>query len=157
MFYLSMQMRRAVIRTLALSAIVSNCPVTTVYTQRPVLQPELIAGRWEVSSPSGIDGVVLEISTRAEGSSDRGTTTSQTVDIRAYHRKDRRESFRWYQLAATGPDAAVALFDGRRLRIRPDSSLDMTFDPRALRWTGTWVVDGGRRDIMLERRFRRPA
>jgi hypothetical protein len=146
-----MQMRRAVIRTLALSAIVSNCPVTTVYTQRLVLQPELIAGPWEVSSPSGIDGVVLEISTTAAGSSDRRTTTSQTVGIRTYHRKDRRESFRWYQPASAGPDDAVALFDGRRLRIRPDSSLDITFDPRAVRWTGTWVVDGERRDIVFER------
>jgi hypothetical protein len=148
---LSMQMRQAVIRTLALSVIVSNCPVTTVYTQRPVLQPELIAGPWEVSSPSGIDGVVLEISTSAEGSSDRRTTMSQTVDIRAYHRKDRRESFRWYRPAATGPGDADAVFDGRRLRIHSDSSLDITFDPRAARWTGTWVVDGERRDIVLER------
>jgi hypothetical protein len=80
--------------------------------------------------------------------------TSQTVDIRVSHRQNGRETWGWYSAASSGPVDAPSLFDGRHLRIRSirkNPAVDLTFQPEAQRWTGTWTREGQPQQVVLER------
>jgi hypothetical protein len=125
-----------------LAAMVSCC-ITTVYAQQPVERPDAVAGPWEVSSPSRIDGVFLV--------TDGGQPMPARVTIKVYHRQDSRETWGWYVASPSPSDDSPAVFDGRRLRIGSGVSLDVIFDPQTLRWTGTWGRGGDQRDVVLER------
>jgi hypothetical protein len=66
-------------------------------SQGIVAQPELIAGAWEMSSVSGIDGIHLDVRTHAKGTAS-STISSQTISMRIYHRRDGKETWGWYRV-----------------------------------------------------------
>lgn len=103
-------------------------------------RPELLSGPWEFADPSGVDGILVMI--------DQGTTeglTRETVQVRVYHREHGRGTSRWYVVS---PPRDGAQFDGRQLIV---AGLTATFDSNTLRWTGEWVLDGDRRQVILQR------
>jgi hypothetical protein len=106
-----------------------------------ITRPELLSGRWEFANPSGVDGILVMI--------DQGRVRGlprETVQVRIYHRKDGLETSGWY-VVSPGRDGA-AQFDGRRLVA---AGLTATFDADTVRWTGEWVIDGDRRQVVLQR------
>jgi hypothetical protein len=106
-----------------------------------VAQPELLSGPWEVADASGIHGILAMISqTKSNG------LTSENVQVRVYHRKDARGTRGWYVVSP--PRGGGGQFDGHRLIV---AGLTATFDPDGVRWTGEWIVDGQRREVVLER------
>jgi hypothetical protein len=113
--------------------------------QRPfVVQPERLAGAWEVVTPSGTHGIFMPISTHAQGPVDRQIITNQSITVRVYHRKDGQETWGWY-----GDNGGVSsFFDGQRLRV---VDLDVTFRPEAQRWLGIWSLDGQTQQVELAR------
>jgi len=138
-----------------MTAVVCACLFCgTAHGQRPITQPELLSGPWELTDESGIDGIFLSLGTHARGTSDP-VIASQSINIRVYHRQNGHETWGWYSAAsANGTADAGTMFDGRRLQIRNDRVgllLDLTFNAGAHRWTGTWPRDGQPRDVILER------
>jgi len=131
-------------RPLVLMVAVASLLLNVVHGQRPVTEPELLAGPWEMTTPSGAHGILLRISTHARGPGNRQTITNQTITVRVYHRKDGQETWGWY-----GDNGSVSsVFDGERLRV---VGLDATFHSDRQRWSGTWSLDGTMRDVVLER------
>ena len=116
-----------------------------IHGQRPVTQPGSLAGAWETTTAAGTHGIFVRISTHASGSVDRQTITSQSIVVRVYHRVDGHETWGWY--GDNGP-AVSSIFDGERLRV---AGLDATFHADTQRWSGTWLLDGETRDVVLER------
>jgi hypothetical protein len=143
-------------RTWTLTAVLWGCLFcVAVQGQRPIAQPEVLAGPWEVTDASGIDGIFLDLSTHARGTAEQPVITSQSISIRVYHRKKGHETWGWYSAATSAGTAdAGTMFDGRHLRIENDRVglfLDVSFDAGAHLWTGTWARDGQPRDVVLER------
>jgi len=104
--------------------------------QPGISQPERLAGPWEVTGPSTVDGIFVMI----EG------WQKQTIQVRVYHRKPGGGTAGWYGL--TPPNTAGASFDGTNLRLL---GLTATFDPAAEHWIGEWVLDEEARKVVLER------
>lgn len=134
--------------------------------QVPTLHPELIAGPWETVSATGIDGVFFQFVTSSSGPSGNPQIAWQTVDIRVYHRQERKETWGWfatiYRAAPESPDVnddhTSTQFDGQRLRINfTDTTnvkpfdLDISFSSREEIWTGTWSRSGQPSNVMLKR------
>jgi hypothetical protein len=129
------------------------------------LHPELIAGPWETVSATGIDGIFFQFVTSSSGPSGSPQIAWQTVDIRVYHRQERKETWGWfatiYRAAPESSDVndhASTQFDGQRLRINfTDTTdlkpfdLDLTFSPTEQIWTGTWSRSGQTFNVVLER------
>jgi hypothetical protein len=141
-------------RSWTLTAVLACVLSTVAHGQRPVPHPEVLAGPWELTDTSGIDGFFLSFGTHAQGTAEQPVITNQTVSIRVYHRQNGDETWGWYSPARSGPADAASVFDGQHLRIGNDRTglrLDVTFDAGTLRWTGTWPRDGQRRDVVLER------
>ena len=111
--------------------------VSALHSQRPFVQPELLSGEWETMTASGIHGIHLSIQTYEE-------PQSQEVHIRVYHRQNGQERWGWWG----DNGSASPVFDGKRLTIR---DLDVIFDPSMRRWTGTWVLDGESKAVVLEK------
>jgi hypothetical protein len=123
------------------SATLGICLALPAQGQVNVAQPELLSGPWEVADASGIHGILAMISqTKSNG------RTSETVQVRVYHRKDARGTRGWYVVSP--PRDGGGQFDGHRLTV---AGLTATFDPDGERWTGEWIVDGQRREVVLER------
>jgi hypothetical protein len=138
-----------------LTAVVWSCLMCApAQGQQPIAHPELVAGPWEVTAPSGIDGVFLHLSTHARGTADEPVITRQSVSIGVYHREHGDQTWGWYSPMRSDAADAPCVFDGRRLHIRNDPIgllLDVTFDAATQRWTGAWLRDGQRREVVLER------
>ena len=74
-----------------------------------------------MTTPSGIDGVFVSVSTRVQGSLEQPVITSQSIRFRVYHRRpDGYETWGWYgddrvtrtvlrssQIAARSDDRAI--------------------------------------------------
>ena len=137
------------------TAVVWSCLLSaTALGQQPIAHPERLAGPWEVTDASGIDGVFLHLSTHARGTADEPVITSQSVSIGVYHRHSGDETWGYYSPSRSEAADAACVFDGRRLHIRNDRIgllLDVTFDAATERWTGAWLRDGQRREVVLER------
>jgi hypothetical protein len=115
-----------------------------------VPDPALIAGVWEVSDSTGIDGLHFDVRTH-EGR--LPTPSSQTIDLRIYHRRDKKETWGWYPVPFDDGDAA-ATFDGQLLRLHHNRSgiaLFLTFDRAGTRWVGSWERNGRAKEVVLER------
>jgi hypothetical protein len=115
-----------------------------------VADPGLIAGVWEVSDSTGIDGLHFDVSTHEER---LPTASSQTMNLRIYHRRDKKETWGWYRVPFDDGDAA-ATFDGQLLRLhnnRSGMALFLTFDRAGTRWIGTWERNGQAKEVVLER------
>jgi hypothetical protein len=133
--------------TLAVAILV----VSPADAQRPVVRPELLAGPWETTTPSGTYGIFVKIDTYAQGSQERQIITRQSIQFRVYRRQDGQEtSFLWGWYDESG--SASPVFDGQRLRTGPDGrvQLDVRFQPEMHRWSGTWWLDGETRNVVLE-------
>jgi hypothetical protein len=142
------------LRTLVLAGILCGSFLTATYGQLPISRPELLAGPWEFAGPSGIEGIFFSIGTHAGGTADQPIVTSQTVNIRVYHRHGGHETWGWYSTTPAGPGDAPSVFDGQHLRlrsIRNGPALDLTFDAETHRWTGTWSREGQLSNVVLER------
>ena len=137
------------------TAVVWSCLLSaTALGQQPIAHPERLAGPWEVTDASGIDGVFLGLSTHARGTADEPVITGQSVSIGVYHRHSGDETWGYYSPSRSDAGDAACAFDGRRLHIRNDRIgllLDVTFDAATERWTGAWLRDGQRREVVLER------
>jgi len=122
------------------AATLAMCLTVPAHGQVTVARPELLSGPWEFANGTGVNGILVMIHQgRANG------LTRETVQVRVYHRKDGRGTWRWYVVS---PPSDAAQFDGRRLIV---AGLTATFDPDTLRWIGEWVLDGDRRQVVLQR------
>ena len=131
-------------RILFLSVLAAALLPGVLHGQRPVTQPGPLAGAWETTTAAGTHGIFVRISTHVSGPGERQTITSQSIVVRVYHREDGHETWGWY-----GDNGAVSsIFDGARLRV---VGLDATFHADTQRWSGTWLLDGETRDVVLER------
>ena len=83
----------------------SLCSGMQDQVQAPTLHPELIAGPWETVSAKGIDGVFFQFATSSFGPSGNPQIAWQTVDIRVYHRQERKET--WWRIASPANFAFV--------------------------------------------------
>lgn len=108
--------------------------------QVTVAPPELLSGPWEFATGPRVDGILVMIN---QGTADG--LTRETVQVLVYHRQDGRGTRRWHVVS---PPRYAAQFDGRQLIV---AGLTATFDPDTLRWTGEWVLDGVRRQVVLQR------
>ena len=123
------------------TAALTICLADPAHGQVTIARPEVLSGRWEFADASGVHGIQVMIHQgRAKG------VTRETVQVGVYHRKDGRGTRGWYVVLPPGEGAAQ--FDGRRLVV---AGLTATFDPDTLRWTGEWVLDGDRRQVVLQR------
>src|SRR5262249_48547680 len=77
---------------------------------------------------------------------DRRTIKRQTIQLRVYQRTGGHETRRSYTVSPAADSTLV--FDGQRLRV---PGLVAAFDQDAGHWTGTWLLDGHTRDVVLER------
>jgi hypothetical protein len=113
------------------------------HAQRPIVRPELLSGEWETTTPTGVHGILLHI-TSYQGGAGPGLIGTQSIHIRVYHRQNGQETWGWW-----GDNGSVSsAFDGVRLRAE---KLDVSFDSDMHRWTGTWLLDGESRTVLLER------
>jgi hypothetical protein len=137
------------------TAVVWSCLLSAAALgQQPIAHPERFAGPWEVTDALGIDGVFLHLSTHARGTADEPVITSQSVDVGVYHREHGEQTWGYYSPSRSGAADADCVFDGRRLHIRNEGIgllLDVAFDAATQRWTGAWMRDGQRREVVLER------
>ena len=142
-------------RNWTLTAVLASCVVSAVaHGQRPILHPETMAGPWELTDTSGIDGFFLFFGTHARGTAEQPVITNQSVTIRVYHRQNGTETWGWYSPRESSTGDATCVFDGKHLRIANDRAgvlVDVTLDAARLRWTGTWPQNGQPRDVVLER------
>ena len=126
---------------LGLATVLAICALVPMHGQVITDRPEQLSGRWELASASGVDGILVTIS--------RGRTgglMKETVQVRVYHRKDGYESGEGY--AVFPPRYAAAQFDGHRLSA---GGLTATFNSDPVGWTGEWVLDGEKRQVVLQR------
>ena len=126
---------------LCVMATLAICLTVPAHGQVTLARPELLSGPWEWATASGVDGILVMIDQQTANG-----VTRETVQVRVYHRKDGHETKRWY--VASSPRDGAAQFDGRRLVV---ADLTATFDPDTVRWTGEWVLDGDRRQVVLQR------
>jgi len=137
------------------TAVLLSCLLSgAAYAQEPIAYPELVAGPWELTNAAGIDGIFLRLGTHARGTRDEPVITSQSVSIGVYHRQSGDEAWGWYSPTESGAADAATVFDGRRLHIRNDRTgllMDLTFDAGTHRWTGTWLRNGARDPVVLDR------
>ena len=123
------------------AATLAICSTVPAHGQVTVARPELLAGAWETASGSGVDGILIMIN--------HGTNngvTRESVQVRVEHRKRDRGTRGWYVVAPPGEGSGQ--FDGHRLMV---AGLTVTFDPDGVRWTGEWIVDGDKREVVLQR------
>jgi hypothetical protein len=131
----------------------------------PAKNPAAIAGRWETTTSTGIEGIGFEIYTAQLGG-ESGRIGWQQVDVRVYARESGKE--RWGYFAAkeiVAPDALPlsmapppSQFDGHRLQIHfTDTTdiapfdLDIMFSSDESKWVGSWAHAGKREDVVLTR------
>jgi hypothetical protein len=132
-----MQIRRARLPRLLFVLVGASALVAVLHSQRPFVQPELFSGEWETTTASGVHGIHLYIRTY-DG------PQPQAISIRVYHRQNGQETRVWWgDNGSVSPD-----FDGVRVRVR---DLDVTFDSQTRRWTGTWLLDGELKAVVLEK------
>jgi hypothetical protein len=132
----------------------------------PTLRPEQIAGPWEFSGASGIDGIFFNIETGFNGQSGGQQTAWQAMNVRVYHRQGGVETWGWFatdkkaapEAYNTNDEHSFTLFDGERLRIRlvgasqlQPFDLDLTFSPTTQVWMGTWSRVGQPVQVVLGR------
>jgi hypothetical protein len=147
-------MKNQHLRALVLAGAFCGCVVTPAYGQCPIARPEVVAGPWEFTGSSGVEGIFLSIRTHAEGTVDRPIVTSQTVNVRVYQRQDGQETWGWYSAAPSGPPDAPSVFDGQHLhirRVRNGPTVDIMFHAEKNRWIGTWTREDQSREVVLER------
>src|ERR1700693_6533030 len=101
--------------------------------QAPTEHPELIAGPWEVASPSGIDGIFFNIETSSSGPNGRQQFGWQALNVRVYRRQGGKETWGWFatkdkatpESYSMQDDHSFTLFDGKRLRIHFSDLTDL--------------------------------
>lgn len=112
-----------------------------------VMNPEPIEGPWECRAQDGIHGFFIEIE-RAQ--------YAQSSSIRIYHRQNGKEHWGYF-VPGESTTASVTLsyrhftmqFTGQT-DVGP-FRLDLTFDPAAPRWTGTWSACSKTGEAVLTR------
>lgn len=125
------------------------------HAQAAVKDRPYIAGPWEATGATGIDGIYFRI----------GTGSHQTVDVRVFHREEGKETWGWFRPSDDiHDDGLIFAFNGKRLRIRFTNvaggerlDLDVTFSPKARTWTGSISRDGRMRPIVFSRPHPRDA
>jgi hypothetical protein len=126
---------------LCVTAALAICLTDPAHGQVTIARPGLLSGRWEFANASGVDGILVMIDQRRSDG-----LTHETVQVQVYHRKGNRGTKGWYVVAP--PRDGAEQFDGHRLIV---AGLTATFDSDGLRWTGEWIVDGNRREVVLQR------
>ncbi len=134
-----LRMLRSDDRNWMLGLVLCACLSVSADAQPLATGPEELAGPWEVTGPSSVDGIFVMIS--------RSSARSETIQVRVYRRRAGYESGGWY-VVRPAKSTPTASFDGRNLRVL---ELTATFDPIAAHWTGDWVFDGQTRKVVLER------
>ena len=115
--------------------------VAALHGQGPLAEPELLSGEWETTTASGgIHGVWLEINTSRRK---KNQTTTQGISVSIYHRQHGQDT------GALSSEKGGS-FNGANLRLQ-SQGMDLTFDARTHRWTGSWLLDGETRKVVLER------
>jgi hypothetical protein len=127
--------------TLGLTVILETCLTLPAAAQLLVIPPEQIAGPWELTRGSGVDGIFVMIYRQPSS-----TPPRESIQVRIHHRSRGSESREWY-VVSRDPDSA-GRFDGKTLHV---PLLTVTFDPDAAHWTGEWLLGGERRTVVLER------
>ena len=131
-------------RILFLSVLAAALLPGVLHGQRPVAQPGPLAARGKRRRPLERTAYSCASVRTQSGPGKPQTITSQSIVVRVYHREDGHETWGWY-----GDNGAVSsIFDGARLRV---VGLDATFHADTQRWSGTWLLDGETRDVVLER------
>ena len=133
--------------------------------QAPTHHPQIIAGLWESTNASGIDGIFFNIETSI-GPDSQQQIAWQTINIWVYHRQAGTETGGWFGTKEkASPESyniqdnrSFTLFDGERLRIHfidvtelQSFDLDVTFSPAAQVWAGKLSRGGQSAHIVLER------
>ena len=131
----------AISALLCVTATLAICSTVPAHGQVTVERPELLSGAWESASESGVDGILIMIS---QGTNDG--RTRESIQVRVEHRKRDRGTRGWYVVAP--PREGAGEFDGQRLMV---AGLTATFDPDGVRWTGEWIIDGNKREVVLQR------
>jgi hypothetical protein len=133
----------------------------------PAHHPEKIGGRWEMVTPTGVEGLGFEIFSRSNGGpSDGEHFVLQQVNVLVYTREAGKEKGGYFS-AQYRPKRETELlryptsfevFDGRHLRIHFTDTidvepfdLDIAFLPKANKWIGTWSRDGKDERVTLVR------
>jgi hypothetical protein len=114
-------------------------------SQIPVTHPELLSGLWEIEDPGSgvIDGIALSFLTNVRA----GTAYMQGLVVKGYRTQSQQEQRGFF---ATGHDGTT--WDGKRLQIKSlDLEIDLTFDPEALQWSGTYSRNGVAKMVRLQR------
>jgi hypothetical protein len=112
-----------------------------------VVNPEGIEGPWECSAQDGIHGFFIKI---------EGRQHAQSSSIRIYHRQNGKEHWGYFA-PGESTTAPVALDDTHftmqftgQTDVGP-FRLDLTFDPAAQRWAGTWSACSKTGEAVLTR------
>lgn len=121
-----------------LGLFVCCCVSGSARAQPRVAQPDQLAGPWEVTGSSSVDGIFVMI---------YRSSSRQSIQVRVYHRKGGHETGAWHVVNQV-EDTAAPRFDGTNLRLR---ELTATFDSNAKHWTGEWILDGHTHNVVLER------
>jgi len=146
-------MNKQLTRVFVLVALCGAAAVPHGSQERVFSPSELVSGAWESARTGGVDGIFLSFSTHVQGSTGPSETTTQTVQIRVYHREAGNETGGWY-IANRYTREDQTTFDGEHLRLHAISAgpvIHLRFDPGKQRWTGTWTRGGQVEDIILER------
>ena len=116
-----------------------------LHGQRPVAQPGPLSGAWETTTAGGTHGIFVRITTHASGSIDRQTITFRALTcVCITARMVMRPGDEWGQRASSVVHLRWCTIARRRPRCRLSRR-------RTERWTGSWLLDGETRDVVLER------
>ena len=115
--------------------------VAALHSQGLFVQPELLSGEWETTTASGVHGIHLYDQHRQRTTAPSSSSPSPFAFI-----TDKTVKKSGAGGAGTVPSRRT--FDGVRLRV---SDLDVTFDSNMRRWTGTWLLDGETKTVVLEK------
>jgi hypothetical protein len=117
---------------------------------------QALEGPWECRNPNGAAGVFITANTFLTQKTGRQDIPSQSIDIRVYQRQGEQEHGGYFS-PSTRLDGPT-VFDGKRLIIHfkdrtdiPPFDLDVTFDPIAMHWTGSWSLCDKSLEVVLER------
>ena len=161
---------------LRLVCLLSTCCFLGAARELPIIparHPEQIGGRWEMVTPSGIEGLGFDIFSQADGAFGGGAQhfVLQQVNVWVYTREGGKEQGGYFSTLyrlkpKTGPlpdQTSFEVFDGRRLRIHFTDTvdvkpfdLDIVFVPKANKWIGTWSRDGKDERVSLMRPEAKP-
>lgn len=138
-------------------AVVSGVASAQTRLQKPISNPDLIAGPWETTDDSGIDGVWITLLTAHPANP---KTIRQWVSVLVYHRGKAEQTWTYVSPPADflSYSSSASLQDGKFLRIRiaGDASIkpveiNLIFSTNDENWTGTWWAGRSARRVDLRR------